>query len=124
MKLDKRNTAILLIYLGITFSLCPCGLNQKKNFYLSCRYNKLKAKWSRQADLKAKEGSLYEKLCLLALLNMSFECSATRRQLDFADVSARTGLSADKVELLVMKALSRGLVRGEIDQVRKILLSF
>ena len=51
---------------------------------------------------------------------MTFECSATERQLTFTDISDRTGLGMDKVEFLVLKALSKKLLRGEIDQVRVI----
>lgn len=39
------------------------------------------------------------------------------RQLTFAEISQETGLPIGEVELLVMKALAQGLVRGAIDQV-------
>lgn len=47
--------------------------------------------------MKASEDSLYEKLCLLGLLNMSFECSATKRQLEFKDIARRTALKENLV---------------------------
>lgn len=39
------------------------------------------------------------------------------RQLTFAEISQETRLPLGEVELLVMKALAQGLVRGAIDQV-------
>lgn len=39
------------------------------------------------------------------------------RQLTFAEISQETRLPIGEVELLVMKALAQGLVRGAIDQV-------
>jgi 26S proteasome regulatory subunit N9 len=40
--------------------------------------------------------------------------------LTFQDIASQTGLEEDKVELLVMKALAKGLVRGSIDQVAQV----
>ena len=81
-------------------------------------YRALSKSWKQQADLARNEEALYEKICLLAVMEMTFRRSATERQLTFADISEHTGLQKDRVELLVMKALSRGLIKGKIDQVR------
>ena len=48
---------------------------------------------------------------------MTFKRPATDRQLTFAEISEATNLPINEVELLVMKALSVGLVKGSIDQV-------
>lgn len=80
-------------------------------------YQKLRAKFAKHPDLKVSEMFLYEKICLLALMNMSFERSATERQLAFSEIAAKTGLPEDKVEVLIMKAQSSGLIKGQIDQV-------
>lgn len=80
-------------------------------------YSKLGAQWKTQPDLKANEPILFEKICLLALMEMTFRRSATDRLLSFEEVAKQTSLPEDKVELLVMKALAKGLVRGSIDQV-------
>ena len=47
-------------------------------------------------------------------MEMTFRRDANDRQITFNDVSEQTGLNIDKVELLVMKALSKGLVKGHI----------
>jgi 26S proteasome regulatory subunit N9 len=48
---------------------------------------------------------------------MTFKRPATDRQLTFEEISRETRLPVNEVELLVMKALAQGLVRGAIDQV-------
>jgi len=80
-------------------------------------YEKLRPEWTKQPDLNGNQEILYEKLCLLVLMEMTFRRDANDRQLTFTDVAEQTGLNEDKVELLVMKALSKGLVKGQIDQV-------
>ncbi|XP_041084589.1 26S proteasome non-ATPase regulatory subunit 13-like isoform X2 [Polyodon spathula] len=48
---------------------------------------------------------------------MVFTRPAHRRQITFQEISSRAKLPVNKVELLVMKALSNGLVKGSIDEV-------
>ncbi|KAG1675623.1 26S proteasome non-ATPase regulatory subunit 13 [Nymphon striatum] len=59
-----------------------------------------------QLKLKAKDFSI-----------MAFKREANKRQLTFQEIAKETGLPENEVELLVMKALSLGLVKGLIDQV-------
>merc|ERR1711884_951550 len=80
-------------------------------------YEKLRSQWTKQPDLNQNQEVLYEKLCLLVLMEMTFRRDANDRSIAFKEISAQTGLSEDKVELLVMKALSKALVKGQIDQV-------
>ena len=78
---------------------------------------KLKPQWSKVADLAAQELKLRQKISLLCLMEMTFKRQANNRQLTFAEISQETRLPLGEVELLVMKALAQGLVRGAIDQV-------
>lgn len=48
---------------------------------------------------------------------MTFKRPSHNRQLTFAEISKETKLPINEIELLVMKALSQGLVKGAIDQV-------
>lgn len=58
-----------------------------------------------------------EKITLLALVNMVFERPSAERTLYFKDVAVRTGVELDKVEWVIMRALSLGLIKGNMDQV-------
>lgn len=84
------------------------------------KFGAMKNEWSNQKDLVQYEETLYVKICLLALMEMTFQRSATDRSLAFKDIATQTGLEEDKVELLVMKALAKGLVKGTIDQVAQV----
>ncbi|XP_041084700.1 26S proteasome non-ATPase regulatory subunit 13-like isoform X5 [Polyodon spathula] len=77
----------------------------------------LKGCWDTQTDLAANESKLKEKLQLLCLMEMVFTRPAHHRQITFQEISSRAKLPVNKVELLVMKALSNGLVKGSIDEV-------
>ncbi|XP_015588768.1 26S proteasome non-ATPase regulatory subunit 13 [Cephus cinctus] len=78
---------------------------------------RLKPQWSKVADLAAQELKLRQKISLLCLMEMTFKRQANHRQLTFAEISKETRLPVSEVELLVMKALAQGLIRGAIDQV-------
>jgi len=84
------------------------------------KFSALKKQWETQADLKNNEEAIYVKICLLALMEMTFQRSATDRSLSFKDIAKQSGIEEDKVELLVMKALAKGLVKGSIDQVAQV----
>ncbi len=45
---------------------------------------------------------------------MTFKRAATDRNLPFKEISEVTGVREDEVELLVMKALAQGLLKGTI----------
>ena len=70
-----------------------------------------------QPALVAHERGLRQKVTVLALMEILAALPADNRTASLAAVGARTRLSADGVELLLMKALSDGLVQGSIDQV-------
>ncbi|XP_013414012.1 26S proteasome non-ATPase regulatory subunit 13 [Lingula anatina] len=83
------------------------------------KFEALKPQWAKQPDLAAKEISLRQKICLLCLMEMTFKRPANHRQLTFDEIANETKLPLTEVELLVMKALSLGLVKGSIDQVEQ-----
>lgn len=85
------------------------------------RFEKMRAKWSGWDDLKKHANFLQQKIRLLSLMEMSFARSAKNRLISFSEISERARIPEDEVEFLVMKALSRGLIRGSIDQVQKLV---
>jgi len=81
------------------------------------KYEELRKCWSSQADLSANEIALRQKISLLCLMEMTFKRPGNNRVLTFTEIANETRLPENEVELLVMKALSLGLVKGSIDQV-------
>merc|ERR1719220_901343 len=73
--------------------------------------------WSTVSDLAANRETLANKICLLALMEMTFQRSSTDRLLSFESIATQTKIPVDQVEFLVMRALAKGLVKGSIDQV-------
>lgn len=70
-----------------------------------------------QPALVANERKLREKITILCLLQIVFQLPAERREISLGDIAAKTKLSVDGVEYLLMKALSVHLIEGIIDQV-------
>ncbi|PRT56891.1 putative 26S proteasome regulatory subunit rpn9 [Wickerhamiella sorbophila] len=63
---------------------------------------------------------LDQKICLMALCECVFKRPTTDRVLPFDAIATETKLqTGSKVEILVLKALSLGLIEGTIDQVDK-----
>lgn len=81
------------------------------------KFDEMKPKWAGVPDLAAQELKLRQKISLLCLMEMTFKRPSTDRQLTFEEIAAETRLPVNEVELLVMKALAQGLVKGAIDQV-------
>uniref|UniRef100_A0A669R1L1 26S proteasome non-ATPase regulatory subunit 13 n=1 Tax=Phasianus colchicus TaxID=9054 RepID=A0A669R1L1_PHACC len=82
-------------------------------------FQALKSAWGQQPDLAANEALLLQKIQLLCLMEMTFTRPANHRQLTFEEIAKSAKITVNEVELLVMKALSVGLVKGSIDEVDK-----
>ena len=70
-----------------------------------------------QPALVAAERSLREKITIVALTEIVFALPAEERTISLATIAAKTQLSLDGVEFLLMKTLSVHLIEGVIDQV-------
>ncbi|XP_066922807.1 26S proteasome non-ATPase regulatory subunit 13-like [Clytia hemisphaerica] len=81
----------------------------------------MKSKWAQQPDLAANETALLQKITLLCLMELAFSRKSTDRSFSFDAVAKETRLPVNEVELLVMKALSLGLIKGTIDEVEKMI---
>uniref|UniRef100_A0A1B6C6Y1 26S proteasome non-ATPase regulatory subunit 13 n=1 Tax=Clastoptera arizonana TaxID=38151 RepID=A0A1B6C6Y1_9HEMI len=81
------------------------------------KFEKMKVQWGSVPDLAAQELKLRQKISLLCLMEMAFKRPANNRVLTFSEIASETRLPVNEVELLVMKALAQGLVKGAIDQV-------
>lgn len=81
----------------------------------------MKPIWSKIPDLAAQEIKLRQKISLLCLMEITFKRSADKRAISFEDIAKETQLPLKEVELLIMKALAQGLVKGDIDQVAGVV---
>lgn len=81
------------------------------------KVQELQPQWQSQADLNANKVKLQEKLMLSAVMEAIFARAAKERKLSFDCISQMTGMDNNKVEWLVMRGLSLGLMKGYIDQV-------
>ncbi|VDK34884.1 unnamed protein product [Taenia asiatica] len=86
---------------------------------------RLRPQWSAVKDLAEACELLQEKAVLLALMEMFFRRPPNQRTVSFADIAAATKLPLDKVEGIVMRALSLNLMKGRIDEVnQKVTLTW
>lgn len=83
-------------------------------------FEQLKPTWRQIADLEAHEVLLRQKISLLCLMEMTFKRPAAKKTLKFEEIASETHLSLKEIELLIMKALAQGLIRGTIDQVNAV----
>ncbi|CAK6979262.1 S proteasome non-ATPase regulatory subunit 13 [Scomber scombrus] len=108
------------------------------------KFQGFKSAWGQQPDLAAHEAKLMQKIQLLCVMEsnlntrfrlsvtytsyvkmtpvsfvfqMTFTRPANHRQLTFTEIGKSAKLPVNEVELLVMKALSVGLIKGNIDEV-------
>lgn len=57
------------------------------------------------------------KIRIAALLDLVFQKNKNERVLQYREIANACFIDADKIELLVVKALSLGLIKGYIDEV-------
>uniref|UniRef100_A0A8B9L0M7 26S proteasome non-ATPase regulatory subunit 13 n=1 Tax=Astyanax mexicanus TaxID=7994 RepID=A0A8B9L0M7_ASTMX len=81
------------------------------------KFQALKSAWGQQPDLAAHEPKLMQKIQLLCVMEMTFTRPTNNRQMTFQEIAQSAQIQENEVELLVMKALSVGLIKGSIDEV-------
>lgn len=57
----------------------------------------------------------------MALMELVFRCPAHQRRIAFADVASAVRTRAADIEMLIMRAFSAGLIRGNIDGIDQCL---
>lgn len=83
-------------------------------------YNILQPNLSKDSQLDHHKEFLYEKISLSALTESVFRRPPHDRAMTFQTISRETNVAAADIEILIMKALSLGLLKGNIDQVAEI----
>lgn len=81
------------------------------------KFEEMQPKWASIGDIAVQKDKLRRKISLLCLMEMTFKRQSKDRKLTFEEIASETKLPLNEVELLVMKALAIGLVKGSIDQV-------
>lgn len=83
-------------------------------------YNVLEANLSKAPLLNEHKNFLYQKISLSALTEAVFRRPPHDRAMTFQTISQETNVQPAEIEILIMKALSLGLLKGSIDQVAEI----
>ncbi|VDO37270.1 unnamed protein product [Haemonchus placei] len=86
------------------------------------KFYSLEKHWSEWDDLKRKKDFLVGKIRLLAIMELALARPSKERKITFTEIAAKCQVPNNEVEFLVMKALSKDLVRGAIDQVNRTVL--
>ncbi|KAA6408793.1 MAG: 26S proteasome regulatory subunit N9 [Lasallia pustulata] len=83
-------------------------------------YNVLENNLSKSKILEEHKTFLWQKISLSALTEAVFRRPPHDRAMTFATISNETNVQPQEIEILIMKALSLGLLKGSIDQVAEI----
>ena len=83
-------------------------------------FNMLEANLSRAPLLEKHKQFLWQKISLSALTEAVFRRPPHDRAMTFETIAEETNVEENEIEILIMKALSLGLLRGSIDQVAEI----
>ncbi|MCJ1308612.1 26S proteasome regulatory subunit [Agyrium rufum] len=83
-------------------------------------YHVLEANLSKAPLLESHKEFLWQKISLSALTEAVFRRPAHDRAMTFQTISHETQVQMNQIEILIMKALSLGLLRGSIDQVSEV----
>lgn len=83
-------------------------------------YHRLEGQIATIDILQKEKGFLYQKISLAALTEAVFRRPPHDRAMSFQTISQETNVTAAEIEILIMKALSLGLLRGSVDQVDQV----
>lgn len=83
-------------------------------------YNVLEGHLHEIDELEAHAQFLWQKISLSALTEAVFRRPPHDRAMTFATIASETRVEPAEIEILIMKALSLGLLRGSIDQVAEV----
>ena len=83
-------------------------------------YNVLENNLSRAPLLEEHKTFLWQKISLSALTEAVFRRPPHDRAMTFETIARETNVQPQEIEILIMKALSLGLLKGSIDQVAEV----
>ncbi|CAI2338978.1 unnamed protein product [Caenorhabditis sp. 36 PRJEB53466] len=77
--------------------------------------------WAGWDDLKKQKDFLTAKIRLMAIMELAVDRPTKSRAVSFKEIATKCQIPFDEVEFLVMKALSKDLIRGDINQVEQVV---
>uniref|UniRef100_A0A1I7ZMT5 26S proteasome non-ATPase regulatory subunit 13 n=1 Tax=Steinernema glaseri TaxID=37863 RepID=A0A1I7ZMT5_9BILA len=83
------------------------------------KFNDLESSWGQWTDLKTNEKFIRDKLRLLSVVELAFSRPSNQRHLTFEAIAEKAHIPMYKVELLVMRAMSKKLISGTINEPAK-----
>lgn len=83
-------------------------------------YEAQKPNFTKAPLLEQHQDFLYQKISLASLTEAVFRRPPHDRAMSFQTISRETNVQVSDIEILVMKALSLGLLKGSIDQVGEV----
>ena len=88
-------------------------------------FEKLLHENSNHQDLKNHLVILHQKIRLMSLVDLVFRKNSDEKNISFEEIAQICKVDVLQVELLLMRAMAVGLIRGTIDQVdQKVLVSW
>ncbi|EFO85768.1 hypothetical protein GCK72_005384 [Caenorhabditis remanei] len=85
------------------------------------RFFSLEGDWGSWDDLKRQKDFLTAKIRLMAIMELALARPTKARTVSFKEIATKCQIPFDEVEFLVMKALSKDLIRGDINQVEQVV---
>ncbi|CAL2033024.1 CBN-RPN-9 protein [Caenorhabditis brenneri] len=85
------------------------------------RFFSLESDWGGWDDLKKQKDFLTAKIRLMAIMELALARPTKARSVSFKEIATKCQIPFDEVEFLVMKALSKDLIRGDINQVEQVV---
>ncbi|CAI4225776.1 unnamed protein product [Auanema sp. JU1783] len=83
------------------------------------KFHEMEKHWGEWKDLKKKKDFLVCKIRLMAVMEIALARPSKERNIPFSEIAAKCQVGVEEVEFLVMRALSKGLIKGLIDQVNQ-----
>lgn len=82
---------------------------------------KFQANINNTPTLKNNINTLQEKIRIMALLELIFSLPKNDRNVSFDSIAKVTGLNVNQVEPLIMRCMSLELIKGQIDEIDKVV---
>ena len=77
------------------------------------------SQYSSQPALVRDHEAIKQKVVLIALMNLVYDKPAHERTIEYAEIARVVRIPLDQVDWVLMRALSLGLIKGKVNEVRQ-----